>query len=213
MAPITSLPVAALSAAQASRCSALSGSSARSGHSAASRRPGRIVRLAAAPLLALTLLLSLVTLAGPAQAATTRRTAAEVQYGRAVFQVLNAERAANHLPALRFDQRLRLSARWHNLSMARYNTLSHQVPGEAAFTRRISRAGYHWSYAGENIGWNSAMNQRAVVALQKIMYNEKAPNNGHRLNILNRHYRNVGIDVYLDRAHHKVWLTTDFGRP
>jgi uncharacterized protein YkwD len=44
------------------------------------------------------------------------------------------------------------------------------------------------------------------------MYNEKAPNNGHRLNILSSKFRQVGVDVYLDRTHHKVWLTTDFGR-
>jgi uncharacterized protein YkwD len=43
------------------------------------------------------------------------------------------------------------------------------------------------------------------------MYNETPPNDGHRLNILNTHYRNVGVDVYFDKVHHKLWLTTDFG--
>ena len=43
------------------------------------------------------------------------------------------------------------------------------------------------------------------------MYNEVAPYDGHRLNILNRHYRDVGIDIYMDAAHHKMWLTQDFG--
>ena len=96
--------------------------------------------------------------------------------------------------------------------MARANQLSHQLPGEADFTRRIDKAGYHWTYAGENIAWNSVMTKRGVVALEKLMYHEQPPNDGHRQNILSRHFRNVGVDVYIDRTHHKVWLTTDFAR-
>ncbi|HEY3750595.1 MAG TPA: CAP domain-containing protein, partial [Pseudonocardiaceae bacterium] len=104
-----------------------------------------------------------------------------------------------------------LSARRHNVTMARYNTMSHQLPGEPYFGTRMTNAGYTWSWAGENIGWNSAMNTRGVVTLEKLMYNETAPNNSHRLNILNWHFRNVGVDVYLDKVHHKAWLTTDYG--
>jgi uncharacterized protein YkwD len=150
--------------------------------------------------------------AAPAEAASLRRTHAEWSYGRAVLAVMNAQRAAHHLPAVHLDHRLRLAARYHNLAMARTDQMSHQLPGEADFARRISRQGYPWRYAGENIGWNGLVSKRGVVTLQKMMYNEKAPNNGHRLNILSSHYRNVGIDVYIDRRHHKVWLTTDFAR-
>ena len=175
-------------------------------------RPGRLRRLLAPAVLVLTLLLSALTYAPPASAATTHRTYQELMIGRAVTRLLNSERAAHGLPALSFDQDLRLAARWHNLTMARYTTMSHQLPGEAFFGTRITRAGYHWSYIGENIGCNSAMTQTGVLSLQKVMYNEKAPNNGHRLNILSSRFRNVGVDVYMDWAHHKVWLTTDFGR-
>ena len=177
------------------------------------RRAPRIApNILVAALAAMAMFLSLTALAGPASAATTRRTATELDYSRAVLHVLNAERHAHGLPALRGDHRLRLSARWHNLAMARANQLSHQLPGELDFTRRIDKAGYHWMIAGENIAWNSVISKRGVVTLEKLMYNERPPNDGHRLNILNRKFRNVGVDVYIDRAHHKVWLTTDFGR-
>jgi len=43
------------------------------------------------------------------------------------------------------------------------------------------------------------------------MYNEVAPYNGHRLNILSRTYRDVGVYIYMDGTHHKMWLTVDFG--
>jgi uncharacterized protein YkwD len=90
--------------------------------------------------------------------------------------------------------------------------MSHQLPGEAFFATRFQKAGYHWQYAGENVGWNSRTSKAGVLMLEKVMYAEKAPYDGHRLNILGKHYRDVGIDVYIDKKHHKVWLTTDFGR-
>lgn len=148
----------------------------------------------------------------PTASALPTRTATEARYGAAVLATLNAERRAHGLPALRLNAQLMLSARQHDVTMARYNLLSHQLPGEPYFGTRITRAGYRWVAAGENIAWNSAMSQAGVVALEQAMYNERPPYDGHRLNILSRTFRDVGVDVYLDYAHHKVWLTTDFGR-
>jgi uncharacterized protein YkwD len=46
-----------------------------------------------------------------------------------------------------------------------------------------------------------------------MMYNEVAPNNGHRLNILSTRFKDVGIDVVIDTTHGKLWLTEDFASP
>jgi uncharacterized protein YkwD len=129
-----------------------------------------------------------------------------------VVSLLNAERSAHGLASLRANVSLISSAHAHNLAMARRDTLSHQVSGEAAYTRRISNAGYVWSYAGENIGWNSSISLSGALALETAMYNEKAPDDGHRLNILSRNFTDLGVDVYFDNVHHKLWLTEDFGR-
>ena len=129
----------------------------------------------------------------------------------ATLSMLNLERALNHRSALSVDSRLIKSAHAHNLDMARLNTMSHRLPGEPVFTSRIQSAGYNWMNAGENIGWNSDATTSGVLALETMMYNEKAPNDGHRQNILSTAFRNVGIDVYYDAAHHKIWLTEDFG--
>lgn len=152
-----------------------------------------------------------LTVAAPAEAATHARSKSERRISTAVLKLLNTERHAHHLPALRSNAHLKKSARRHDAAMARHNAMSHRLPGEAYFANRISKAGYHWRYAGENIGWNSRMSKAGVLQLERIMYKERAPYNGHRLNILDRHYRDVGIDVYLDKKHHKVWLTVDFG--
>lgn len=178
-----------------------------------SPRTSRTLRRTLVSLLAsAAMVFSLLAVAAPAQGASLYRTAAERDYGIAVLRVLNAERRVHHLAPLRYNYKLRLVARRHNLAMARRNTMSHQLPGELSFSARIDRAGYHWTYAGENIAWNSSMTKRGVIALQQVMYRERAPYDGHRRNILSRHFRHVGVDVYIDRAHHKIWLTTDFGR-
>lgn len=132
-------------------------------------------------------------------------------YANAVLAQLNKQRAANHLPALRMNAALVRSAHSHNLAMAARNTMSHQLPGEASFGTRIDRAGYHYRYAGENIGYTTAMTSAGALSLQSLMYNERPPNDGHRRNILSRNYTEVGIDVVLDAAHHRLWLTQDFG--
>jgi uncharacterized protein YkwD len=149
--------------------------------------------------------------ASPASAAVPPRTTIERQIAWSIKAIINNERAAHGLAPMHMSFDLMLSARRHNVTMARYDTMSHQLPGEPYFGRRMILAGYNWNYAGENIAWNSDMSKAGVVLLQNLMYHEKAPYNDHRLNILSRHYRNVGVDVYMDKTHHKVWLTTDFG--
>ena len=158
-------------------------------------------------------LLVAVALVAVRPSAAGAATTTEPSYANAVLNLLNQERAANHLPALRSDSRLIAAAHGHNLRMAAANTLSHQLPGEPAFTTRITNAGYHWSYAGENIAWNGNTALSGATALESMMYNEVAPNNGHRLNILSTHFTAVGVDVVYDPTHHKIWLTEDFARP
>jgi uncharacterized protein YkwD len=166
------------------------------------------------------LALALAAMATPqftnaANAATAHHLSARMTaaYARAMLNSLNVERRWNHEAPLRMNTKLIKSAHAHNLAMARANTMSHQLPGEAFFADRISRAGYNWESAGENIGWNSDLSQTGIYYLERVMYHEKAPNDGHRQNILSRSYINVGIDVYYDAAHNKVWFTQDFGQP
>lgn len=175
-----------------------------------SRSP-RVRAVLLSALVAIGMCAGLVSAPAPAGASTTLPTTLENTIAFAVKALINTERAVNGLAPVHMSSHLRLSARRHNLTMARYDEMSHQLPGEAWFGRRFQYAGYYWNWAGENIGWNSDTTQSGVLLLERMMYNEKAPDDGHRLNILNRHYYNVGVDVYIDKTHHKVWLTTDFG--
>jgi uncharacterized protein YkwD len=178
---------------------------------APARRRSAILAAVVAVLTGLVAVLLSRPEAASAKTTTHARTHYEASVGNAVLKALNAERKAHHLKALSMDGHLMLSARRHDLTMSHYNKMSHQLPHESFFATRISAAGYKWHAAGENIGWNSRISTAGVLQLETMMYNEKAPNDGHRRNILSSAYKNVGIDVYVDRPHHKVWLTTDFG--
>jgi uncharacterized protein YkwD len=184
----------------------------------ASLRTVRTVLLAATLGLAI-LLISAAFHPGTASAATSAATttvtksALAKQYAASMLSLLNQERADHNLRPLAMEAHLLTSAYNHNTRQAAQNTMSHQLPGEPYFATRISNTGYQWSTVGENVAWNSDRTLAGVQYLQRTMYNEVAPNNGHRLNILSTQFTQIGIDVYFDNTHNKMWITQDFGRP
>jgi uncharacterized protein YkwD len=181
----------------------------------AARRPVAARRLVVV-LLALALAGSALLAPREAAAAAPHpriSTTAMFNYSKAMLALLNQERHSHGLRPLKMNWRLRLSAHRHNLRMAKANVMSHQLPNEPFFATRISNAGYKWRAAGENIGWNSATTKSGLLSLEREMYTEVPPNDGHRVNILSKSFRQVGIDVYFDRTHHKIWFTQDFGTP
>jgi uncharacterized protein YkwD len=138
--------------------------------------------------------------------------------GDAVQQVLaliNKARAAQGLRAYTLTTGLNNSAAAHNKVMSSGCGLSHQCPGEAAFGDREIAAGIHWMSAGENIGEGGGVgsSQSAIagsaVGLTQMMLDEKAPNDGHRKNILSSGFTRVGIAVFRDSSG-TVWMTQDF---
>jgi uncharacterized protein YkwD len=116
------------------------------------------------------------------------------------------------LPALTVTADLQASAHSHDLTMAAANQLSHQLPGESDLGTRETNAGVSWTAAGENIGWTSDTTQAGALSIEASMLAETPPNDGHRRNILSSTYTVVGVDVYLDSAHGRLWLTEDFAR-
>jgi uncharacterized protein YkwD len=139
-----------------------------------------------------------------------RQSAGTEDYAQAVFAALNRGRAGQHLPPLAWDARLQASAHSHNRAMAVANTLSHQVDAEPSLGSRESAAGVRWTYAAENIGWTIERSLAGVLDIEARMLTEAPPNDAHRRNILSRQAQAVGIDVYFDAAHGRLWLTEDF---
>lgn len=132
---------------------------------------------------------------------------------QSVFRTINRERAAHHLVALRWNAALASVAHAHNVDMSRLGSLSHQLPGEPTIGVQISAAGYAWRAYGENLAAGMDMSLTGVLNLQRMLFNEVAPNDQHRLNILNRGFRAVGVDVRMDAVHGMVWITEVFAQP
>ncbi len=149
-----------------------------------------------------------------AQAGTgaTGATAMEDQIAQAVFQTINQSRAANGLPPLKWSTALANSARQHDLAMQAANTLSHQLPGEAAFGDRERQQGVNWSWAAENIGETSDLTNNGALGLHRAMMSEQPPNDGHRQNILTTRGNIAGVAILIDQQHGELWLTEDFAQ-
>lgn len=136
---------------------------------------------------------------------TTRDTMAQ-----AVFEAVNQARAAHNLPPLQWSSALQTSAHRHNLAMAQANTLSHQVDGEPSLGARETAAGVDWTFAAENIGWTTEQTEAGALDIENRMAGETAPNDAHKRNILTTSATSLGVDVYIDAAHGRLWLTEDF---
>jgi uncharacterized protein YkwD len=150
--------------------------------------------LLAAALAAVAVALSLTTTAAAAtrhhRAATRcagahRRIAgtAPTALKAAVVCLINQQRTGRGLPALHANQDLDHSAQGWTTHLVR----SHQFTHGADFASRITRAGFHWSAAGENIATGYPTPSAVVRAWMG--------STGHCQNILDPSYRAVGTGV------------------
>jgi uncharacterized protein YkwD len=108
--------------------------------------------------------------------------------------LLNRQRAAHGLSALRADHRLATAALGHSKDMVAHRYFAHESRSGAPFSSRIVRTGWtrsRRSYViGENIGWGTGNLATPRAMVRAWMHS--AP---HRANILERRYRVIGIGV------------------
>jgi uncharacterized protein YkwD len=121
-----------------------------------------------------------------------------------VVRIVNEERGKVNCPALTADDRLTTAARGHSADMAARNYFSHTTPEGVEFATRITNAGYRWSGAGENI----AKGQRTPAEVMTSWMNSA----GHKANILNCGFKNIGVGVAADAQGSLLW-TQDFASP
>jgi uncharacterized protein YkwD len=134
----------------------------------------------------------------------------------AVLCLHNRERARHGLPRLRENPLLRRAAERHTDNMVSERFFDHTSPSGFTMVERIRRTGYtkrarSWAL-GENIAWGSGSLATAAQIHRSWM---KSP--GHRANILQRSFREIGIGiesglpVRLSAAQSGATYTTDFG--
>ena len=120
---------------------------------------------------------------------------------------------------LAFNDALANAARSHNGAMIASDSQSHQVAGEAALGPRLSAAGYSYTSAGENVyayASDPLFGHAGFVVDWGPGPNGMQSPAGHRDNIMNASFREVGIGVTPENdpstAVGPLVITEDFGR-
>jgi uncharacterized protein YkwD len=113
---------------------------------------------------------------------------------RTTLCLLNRERRAHGLSALRGDSKLARAAAGHAHDMVAHRYFAHDSRSGASFSTRIKRTGWtrsrrSWT-VGENIGWGGGSRSTPASMVRAWM---KSP--GHRANILSRSFRLIGIGI------------------
>jgi uncharacterized protein YkwD len=126
--------------------------------------------------------------------------------------LINGQRRAHGLRALRLDTKLARAAGGHANDMVARHFFAHESLNGTTFDVRIKRTGWmksRRSYTvGENIGWGSGS-----LAAPRAMVRSWMRSAPHRANILSRSFRLIGIGVANDAPTGGGGATyaTDFG--
>jgi hypothetical protein len=118
-----------------------------------------------------------------------------------LFDSANRERAARHLPVLKWDEGLARAARKHAELMAEQDLLEHRFPGEPDLPTRGRESGANFSHITENIG---------MAASADKFHDGWMHSPGHRANILDADSDSVGIAVI--EGSEDLYAVEDFSR-
>lgn len=120
-----------------------------------------------------------------------------------------AERRKKGLPQLCVHPSLQRAARAHSQDMINRDFFSHTNPSGKTFAARVRQAGYKYRVVGENISGGSGS-----LGLPDHRFQSWMGSTGHRKNILNKSFREVGIGAangnYRGTDNYTMW-TADFG--
>jgi uncharacterized YkwD family protein len=122
-------------------------------------------------------------------------------YANQVLTLVNAERSKAGLKPLKMNATLNKSAQAKSQDMHDKHYFDHNSPTYGTPFQMMNKFGYKYSYAGENI----AQGQKTPKEVMDAWMNSA----GHRANILNSNYTEIGIGYVADGNY---W-TQQFGKP
>jgi uncharacterized protein YkwD len=141
------------------------------------------------------------TAASPAPA-TPASTNPQDIFDQQILGLVNQERAKVDADPLKINEQLDLAADQHTLDQASMNKMSHTGSNGSNMGDRIKNAGYVFSSAAENVAYGFG----DAAAVMSGWMNSA----GHRQNILNPNYKEIGIG-YAQGADGRPYWTQDFG--
>lgn len=122
----------------------------------------------------------------------------ETSQERAVLQLVNQERAKVGLPALTLNSNLSNVATIKAKDMAVNKYFDHNSPTYGTPFQMMQKFGIKYSYAGENIA-------AGQTTAQQVM-NSWMNSSGHKANILNKNYTQIGIGFYTGGLYNYYWV-------
>jgi uncharacterized protein YkwD len=138
------------------------------------------------------------------------------RYREQVLTLVNAERTATGLPALRRVTALEQAAQAYSETMMRATDggpvyLAHLGPDGSTLGRRVGDTGYVWYSLGETLAAGQRSPQQLVAEWMSSPL--------HRANLLSREYRDVGLGIAIGpgtwsdgrQDPQVIWWTADFG--
>ncbi|WP_161568180.1 stalk domain-containing protein [Anaerobacillus alkaliphilus] len=110
-----------------------------------------------------------------------------IAYEKQMYHLVNATRVKNQVPPLQWNELAARIAKAHSDDMARHDYFDHyNLQGKSPFDR-LKEGGQNYRYAGENL----AVGQFSAIFAHEGLMNSY----GHRRNILNPQFRQIGIGV------------------
>ncbi|UJR17095.1 hypothetical protein I4U23_003992 [Adineta vaga] len=118
---------------------------------------------------------------------------------REIVSLCNHHRHSHRAPSLSYHLRLHRAAQNHANYMAKTKHMSHEenIHGHKTVGERAHRARYSWTTIGENVATGQTS---ASSVMNGWMHSQ-----GHRENILNGNFRNIGIGIAKDENNVIYW--------
>jgi uncharacterized protein YkwD len=110
----------------------------------------------------------------------------------AVLCLVNDERAARGLGAMRASAQLADAATEHSADMVAHQFLSHTGSDGSSVFERVTRAGYRWQAAGEALTYGASRRSMPMRLVAALMQSRQ-----HRSILLDRNYRELGVGLAL----------------
>jgi serralysin len=138
-------------------------------------------------------------------------------YEQLMLELINAERAKSGVQPLALHNSLNLAAEKHSAWMISTDTFSHTGAGGTNPGDRMSAAGYKftgsWAWA-ENIAWMSTRAPNGYTDEIQQLHTSLMNSSGHRKNLLNDTYREIGIGFEVGQYHQYdgAFITQKFAR-
>lgn len=127
---------------------------------------------------------------------TEKPDAEALSYAEQVVALVNAERAKAGLSALEMNEDITAAANVRAKEIKQ--KFAHTRPDGSSFSSALKEQGASFRGSGENIAWGQKSPEQVM--------NGWMDSDGHRANILNKNYKNIGVGYYQDENGVNYWV-------